>query len=77
MAGRNDRNSVFHLVEFFPLFCYFHLLNVVYCIGYQLFKAVSPIKIFFPLFFLSGLFGFLFGLFGHLFLIFDFQFLPG
>ena len=59
----------------FPLFCCFHLLNPVYCIDYQLFNVISSTKIFFPLFFLSGTFGFLLGLFGYLFGFFGFLFL--
>ncbi len=67
----------FRFLDFFPLFCCFHWLDLVYFIGYQLVEATSSAKIFFPLFFLPGTFGFLFGLLGYLFGLFRFLFLPG
>ncbi len=67
---------LFLFLEFFPLFCCFHWLDIVYYIDYQLFVIVFPPEIFFPLFFLMGTFGFRFGLFGCLFRVFGFLFLP-
>ena len=55
---------LFLFLEFFPLFCCFHWLDIVYYIDYQLFKAISSTKLFFPLLFLPGIFGFLFGCLG-------------